>query len=242
MSDNQTQQQQTTGGEPPAWTAQLESELQSNETLTRHESISDLGKAYLELEARVKDSVRIPGEDATDEERREFFAKLGRPETPEGYQFKRPELPEGFVRPEEVEQDEKTFAAHAHELGLTQAQAQALYDFYAGLMTKSYERSMQEQARALEALKGEWGQQFQERVELAHRAAKALGGDEFIDYLEQSRMGDNPHLVRAFYEAGRRMAEDTLHDTGFSPPKGRERERTESGRPMLDFPSMRGQQ
>ena len=40
------------GGVTPAWAAQLPSDLRSNETLTGHKTIGELGKAYLDLHGK----------------------------------------------------------------------------------------------------------------------------------------------------------------------------------------------
>lgn len=51
----------------------------------------DLAKAYSELHEKASKGVQPLGENATDEEKREFWGKLGVPEDPSGYKFAKPD-------------------------------------------------------------------------------------------------------------------------------------------------------
>lgn len=67
---------------------------------------------------------QIPGEGATDQEWDEFFGKIGKPESFDKYQLTDPELPEGFALPEDFKPKAQKIM---HEAGLTQKQADVLY-------------------------------------------------------------------------------------------------------------------
>lgn len=87
-----------------------------------------IAKAAYEQEKMLGNRIAIPGDDATDEERNAFYAKLGRPETPEGYELKVPEnLPENL--PYDGERADR-FKAEAHKLGLSAAQTAQLHDWF----------------------------------------------------------------------------------------------------------------
>lgn len=68
----------------------------------------------------------VPHVDAPQEEWNQFYKTLGRPDTPDGYEVKLPELPEGLKSSDE---QLKSFKEKAYELGLTPKQAQALIEF-----------------------------------------------------------------------------------------------------------------
>ena len=193
----------------PAWMEQLPDDLKGNELLTGFRTIGELGKKFIELDGRVKKSVLLPGDDATEEERAEFFNRLGRPETPDGYELKRPELPDAIHYDEEQEAE---FRKTAHQLGLTSEQAKGLYDWYHRMVLNAYNDAEKARAelkeQAVKTLKSEWGDGFDEKVEIARRAVEKFGGDELKKFLDDSGLGDNPILVKAFYEVGSRILED----------------------------------
>lgn len=98
-------------------------------------------------------AVRIPGKNATEEEKAEFLNKLGRPETADKYEFVAPkDLPAEL--PYDGEKAAK-FKAKAHEIGLTQAQAAVIHDWF------------------IEDQKGEYLHVAEDRVEELKQTAKA---------------------------------------------------------------------
>lgn len=86
----------------------------------------------------------IPHEDAGEEAWNSFYKELGRPDTPDGYDVKLPELPEGM---QADDAQLKGFKETAHKLGLTPKQTQALVD-YDVERQKAMMGKMQEQSAA----------------------------------------------------------------------------------------------
>lgn len=127
--------------------------------------------------AKTDGMVKVPGAEATDEERAAFFAALGRPEKPEGYGLTKPEkLPDG------VEWDEGMsgkFAEVAHKIGLTPAQAAALRDFQLSYVGEQAAASRNATLAAMEAEKAElkktFGDGIGKAVESAQRLAQTNG-------------------------------------------------------------------
>src|SRR5690606_27652501 len=59
------------------------------------DAVVKLGKQVYAQERLLGNAIRVPGKDATQEEREAFLNKLGRPETPDAYEFAVPkDLPE----------------------------------------------------------------------------------------------------------------------------------------------------
>lgn len=153
--------------------------------------------------------LRLPAaEDAP--EWNDVFARLGRPETPEAYQF--PELPGALV-----EGVEPAARAEFHKLGLSAKQAAGVMGLY-GAQVQQAEQARLARAAEVEAaveadLKREWGDAFEDRVHAANRAIFEVGGKELGELLantrmpDGTRMGNHPALVKAFAELGRRIAE-----------------------------------
>jgi len=100
---------------------QLSEDLQTNESLGKFNDANGLAKSYVELEnkfgsikeehetklselqGKLDKAIQIPGKDADDNTRKQFYQKLGCPEKPENYSAIEIEgIPEGFEKDEEI--------------------------------------------------------------------------------------------------------------------------------------------
>lgn len=194
------------GGPPPAadWKAGLPEDLRT--AVDKYATPADLAKGYREAEKLIgKKGVILPGENATPEEMQAFHAALGVPPAPEGYELKAPEgIPEGAWSDDLA----KAFAAEAHKLGLTPAQARGLAEWQTKLSADAMARQgMEPDGRTWEeALRADWGASYDANIATAVRAMKEFGDQEI-----QTRLGDrigDAAMVRMFYNIGLKVAED----------------------------------
>lgn len=197
---------------PPDWRAEWPDELKADETLGRFSSSSDLAKSYLEVRTKVgADTLAIPGKEATDEQRSEFWEKLGVPKSADDYKVPS-ELPEGVTLSED---DVKAVWPKFHELNLSEQQAAGVLRLYAereladaqGLS----EQVKTDREEALGTLKKEWGSAYDERITLAQSAVEALG---IRQYANEQGFGDDPTMLKAFAEVGKWLAEDQVRGRG----------------------------
>lgn len=167
---------------PPGWVSGLPDTLKTNESLTGFKTVGDLAADYLstrtkatELEQRVGNSIPKLKENATDEERGQFYETLGRPKEAKEYEFEG----EDKNAPEWTNQWKQEF----HSLGLTKAQGAELSKKFNGSIQKiveAHNASLKaEVATAEVALKSEWGDKFDTNVELAKRLYQKHLGKEF---------------------------------------------------------------
>lgn len=122
--------------------------------------INPILDSYRNAEAQLGKALVPPGDDASDEDHEAFYAKLGRPEKPDGYQFKMPDgLPEDFAYSDELA---KEFKDWAHAEGLSPRQAQRLHDRFVGQQAAAWTAHAEEtgaSARAAhEAIIEAWGE------------------------------------------------------------------------------------
>ena len=157
--------------------------------------VDALAKSARESEKLLGGMVKLPGKDATPEERDAFLNKLGRPEKADGYQFTPPkDLPEGL--PYDGDRA-KAFAGVAHKLGISQEQAAGLHDWFMAdsvnafaSMGEAQKAAMQQRAgAATEALVKEWGpldgDTAQANFEIADKVfTQVPGGQDFLNELK----------------------------------------------------------
>lgn len=137
------------------------------------ETPEDVLSSIKNAAAYMGQSIRIPGEDASDEARKEFhtkvlekapalmfkpneddmdpfYASIGRPENPDGYQY---EAPEG----KEVPEDFNNFAAVAHKHGLSQTQFKGILGDILQAQWDANEVAEHDHGESLKGLATEWG-------------------------------------------------------------------------------------
>lgn len=141
--------------------------------------------------------VALPSEQATPEELAEFYGKLGRPENAEGYKLPLPQGDDGSFA--------KAIAPVMFEAGLTSAQAAKLaegWNNFAATAAKAQEEAYQkEQSGQMEALKAEWGADYDKNEEIARQAARKYGLDQTaLDKLERA-LGSKP-LMQLMHKLG----------------------------------------
>lgn len=189
------------------WRTSLPEELRGEKSLEKYKSVPEVAKAYVEASKLMGNAVHMPKPDAPQEEFDKFYARLGRPESPDKYELKRPENPAGGQWDEGLE---KEFRTAAHQSGLQPRQAQGLLDWFNKTQTErltAYTKGMEE---GVGKLKTEWGAKFDEKVGMAARAVKELGGDELKTMLEDTGLGNHPVLVKLFAKIGESMMEDVI--------------------------------
>ena len=182
--------------DPREW---LPEEYRGDPAFQSFKSIESLAKSYRDTAKMVgvdkAQVLRLPKDEAAPEWG-EVWAKLGRPESPDGYQIEGEHgLPDGTLA---------AFRETAHKMGLPQRQAQEVVAFYAQQQATQRE-ALREQAVA--DLSKEWGGAFADRVGVAQKAAEQFGGPELMDVLKATGLGNHPAVVRAFAKIGMEMAE-----------------------------------
>lgn len=170
-----------------------------------------LAKGYVHAQKAVGAGLRMPKDDAKPEEWAEFYGKLGRPESPEKYEVKSPEMPKEMGLGEWDSETVKGFLKEAHAAGLSTKQAQRLMDWYGGYLITAADRQTQqaaEQKKATETtLRKEWGAAYGRNINLARQAVRDLfeGEAELAAAVEDA--GNNPALVKGLVAIGERMME-----------------------------------
>lgn len=197
-------------GESADWTEGFESETVTYIQNKGWASPSDLLTSYQNLEKLTsgsKNVVALPEDDASEDEYVKFYARLGRPESPEQYQLETPENADGAL--------EEWFRDTAFQLGLTGKQAANLFDRWQEMSVQRVEQEQAIQHRmgedAIKTLKAEWGDQYDTNIDAGRRATMALGYDEAaLNHMEE-RLG-TAELLKLFSALGSKMKEDVFSD------------------------------
>lgn len=202
---------------PPAqaddWRAGVPDNLRS--FAERFAAPGDAVKSAYDLRRKLSRAAEPPGENASEEERAAWYRRLGRPDTPDGYEIARPESAAAFAGDEEtLGAQEASFKEAMHAAGAPPAAVQAAVDWYythaADGMTALAAADTEALESARTELRRDWGGDFERNVEYARRALAAFGGDELVGTLGAAGLDTHPAVARAFARIGRQMGEDDM--------------------------------
>jgi len=127
-------------------------------------------------------------------------------------------LPEGVAADDAMVQ---SFTATAKELGLKSDAAQKVLDVYIQHAKKEaeatntfLEKQREEWVKAVTEDKEIGGPALKQSIAFAQRGLEKFASPELRQYLEDTGLGNNPHLVKLFAKVGRAMAEDRFAGMG----------------------------
>lgn len=188
------------------------------------ESARYADKVKSEFEDFKGKALTLPPKDASPEVKNEFYAKIGRPDTPEGYEFPLPEgMPENLPWDGELDKAAKPWF---FEAGATPEQAQFLRGKLAQYSAAQYNAQMEAvkaaniaaESAATDALSKDWGDPsskiFQENVTYAKKFIMRNGGEsKLAEWQAKGWFGEkgsilDPALGKALAIAGREYRED----------------------------------
>jgi len=193
------------------WMDSIPEDLRNDPSLADIKDISSLAKGYVHAQHMIgADKVVLPGKDAPQEELDVFYNKLGRPEEVGGYRVPTENMPDTPVDGDLA----NTFFQEAHRIGLSKSQAAALIRFNSEQQAEQVQsaeanfNSTMEQTE--QVLRGEYGNAYDQNLQMAQKAAHDFGGDELIAALNKSGLGNDPSVIRAFHNVAKVISNDEI--------------------------------
>lgn len=193
-----------TGNPVTDWRSSLPEDIRSEKSLEHMKDVTEMAKSYINAQKMLGSRIPIPREGEEDKWN-ELYGKLGRPESPDKYQYTRPETDFGVYS----EEMEKKFLEAAHKAGLNSKQVQALMEFEAqrlGELNEVFQGARQE---AEQELQKEWGMAYKQKMASAQRAVAALGDETLIQLLDETGLGNHPAIIKWAAKVGEAMGEDS---------------------------------
>jgi hypothetical protein len=205
-------------GDKPEW-------LEAKFWTDKGPNVEALAKSYDVAQralGRKAQAVVPPTEKSTPEEVAEYRKAIGVPESPEGYNLKPEQLPEGVTWDDNVAKKAAELA-HKHNIPASAMSELMKFDMErAALMNQAAAQMIETQLETGRAeLQKVWGDKMPEKIELARRAAVTAGVDPtsqgFVD----------PQVVKAIVSLAEKLSDDKLvagDQTGASSTRARARD------------------
>ncbi len=186
-------------------------------------------QAYDKLDALLKaegNMIVVPGENATDAERKAFYSKIGVPEAPDKYEF-------DDIKVEQYTQEaDKMFRELMFNSNVPKSAAKGVHKAFVEMIKQGAEASVKAEADrqaaedkalndAVNSLKDDWkGDSFKVNTELAHRAylnvlkwagIKEDDGNKFLSETKIGNLslGDHPMMLKMFAAVASKITDDS---------------------------------
>ncbi|QIU92145.1 hypothetical protein [Yokenella regensburgei] len=144
------------------------------------------------------------------------YAKMGRPETAEGYELPVPEGDSGEFA--------KAASQWLYDAGLSKQQAQALianYNAHGAAQIEAHQAAIAQQAeKDMTTMRQSWGADFDANSAIVRSAVNTFAPPEFIEMLDKSGMINSPVIANMFLKIGAAIGEDKSVAAKSSPQGG----------------------
>jgi hypothetical protein len=173
--------------------------------------LADVLSSFVEAQKIVGGSIRLPKADASPEDKakafNDIYNKLGRPESPDKYDLG--ELP---TLPETIKWDDAKvngIKSELHKMGLTTDQAKAVLNLHAKELEQFVPDNTKVAAESKQTLLEHYGSEsmFSRNLNFAQKTVKEYGDADFIKWLDESGMGNNPNFIKYNAKIGRELIE-----------------------------------
>ncbi|ENS1056070.1 hypothetical protein ACEZG4_001499 [Enterobacter kobei] len=146
------------------------------------------------------------------------YAKMGRPETAEGYELPVPEGDTGEFA--------KAASQWLYDAGLSKQQAQALathWNTHQAAQLEAQQAALTQQVeKDMTAMKQTWGADFDANSAIVRTAVNTFAPPEFIEMLDKSGLINSPVIANMFLKIGAAIGEDKSVTANKSSPLGGE--------------------
>lgn len=204
------------------WTAHIPQEYAAEKFWEplKGKGFGDVLKTYAEAQKFIGGSIRLPGEKDAPQDREkklnDVYAKLGRPESPEKYDLKLPEV--GGVKWDDNAVG--MFKQTAHKLGLNSTQLNGLLTMYGEHLKTGLPNIEELNQKGAQALQEHWGVNAKRNAVMAENGFKQLalaelgpeGSERLLDAINASGFGSNPDFVRVVARIVSETGEDKYVD------------------------------
>jgi len=166
----------------------------------------DVLQSYVNLEKAVgADKVALPAADSNIFEW-DGWQALGVPDQADAYALA---APEGMGDYDQTLSDD--MRQIFHDARLTPQQAQFIHDKYVERYAHQADMSTADNQVQIQAwdreIRQEYGSAYEERIAAARNAVREFGGDNLATLMDETGLGNNPEMIRAFVRIGMQLGQ-----------------------------------
>lgn len=196
----------------PEQLAMLDEDMREHTSLVDIKDFNGLAKSYIngqtmigEQGRKMEGAIFKPGDDASEIDKANFYGKLGRPETAEGYTITIPEgsqVHESFI---------SEFKKAAFDRGVSSEHADGLFGWYVDQTIQGTANANAANANTIretgEALRQEWGADFNNKAAMIDKGINHYFKGDDAERMIRMATAD-PSFAKAFADIGGGMSEN----------------------------------
>lgn len=196
-----------------AWSSNIPTEFKSEGYWSnfKDKPLSEVLKSFGHAQKYMGSSIRVPSEETDTEGWNKVWSKLGRPESADKYDVKLPAI--SGAKFNWSEEAVKGFKEMAYQHGMSNKALQNVMNWYGARLEKQIAAQQAEEAGKVKAtrdkLTGEWGTNFEPKIELAKRAARHYFG-EGSESIVDAAFADGENFIRGLVQMGELMNESSV--------------------------------
>jgi len=194
------------------WYENLPPDLRNDPNITKYNSLEEFAKGSREMSKLIgKDKVILPTDKSSDEDKAEFYKKLGRPEKADDYVVpETPDLPDDIkIRPENM----GMIKNRLHEMGLNKKQfAEAIglvNEMNLTAYNQQFESAQKLKETTLTSLNAEWGAAAETKIDGAQKVINTFFSSKKL-HPAFSVLANDKGFVEAMSEIAESMGEDKI--------------------------------
>ena len=210
--EQQTPTQSETATETSRFIDSISEDIRNEPSLQNIQNVDQLAKSYVHAQRMVgADKIPLPNKHATEDDWSQFYSRLGRPDSPDGYELRYTPPSEGYEAT-----NLPGFQEAAYQAGLNTDQAQQLLSWYNGLESAALETASAQteihRTSSEQDLRQDWGLAYDEKLAQANGVFKKFFGSDMaeIPLEDGSLLGNNPQFIRALNNLASNFSEDSI--------------------------------
>jgi len=193
----------------PGYMAAVKADLRDKygDELRKYENINPIIEDYFTLKAKSADSIIKPKEGATEEEVAAYKEKLGIPKEASGYELT--ETPKELKNQDAFNEWFKDMALRTE---MPKDKAKAQHKEYMDLQLQAHNAQVAQVKETEKTLRTELGSGYDEAIANVGTILQS-GGQDLVDYLNETGVGNDPRFIRAMAKLGSVVSEDSIGRT-----------------------------
>lgn len=192
-----------------SWVENLSDDFKGNKSLNKFPDVNALAKSYIEMEKQNGSRISLLNENSTDEDKNNFYNKLGRPDDKSYFSD---DEKASYLKGGATDDSLKSYQDIFHKSGLSKSQGKLLLDEFSKHTQngeENYKKQIEEErSNNFAVLTKTHGDKLDEKIKLVESALSSYGNEDLNKLVEETNY--HPTLINLLMNVGSNVKSDGL--------------------------------